>query len=65
MTHREASNTVRKWAEDYNEQTDSPMTIETLKATNNIDTISAIEVNNGAWERGEEEELRFIVIWEQ
>ena len=62
-TQDEAIKTVKRWAEDYNSQTDTPMSIYWNKATNNIDTIEAIEINSEAWEKGEDETLLFHVIW--
>jgi len=62
-THTEAIELVKKLALDYNEQTDTPMSIEPLKATNNIDTIKALEVNLEAWFAGKDETLLFRVVW--
>ena len=63
MTHQEASKTVREWAEEYNKQTDCPMDINPLSASNGIDTISATETNETAWECGDDAELNFEVSW--
>ena len=62
-TWTEASATVVKWAADYNAQTDTPMSIYPLKASNNIDTIKAVAINEDAFESGEDEDLLFHVKW--
>jgi hypothetical protein len=62
-TWEEASATVAKWAVDYNAQTDTPMSIYPLEASNNIDTIKAVEINADAYESGEDEYLLFNVLW--
>ena len=62
-TWEEASATVAKWAADYNTQTDTPMSIHPLEASNNIDTIKAVEINADACESGEDEDLLFHVKW--
>jgi hypothetical protein len=62
-TWEEASATVAKWATDYNTQTDTPMSIYPLEASNNTDTIKAVAINEEAFESGEEKELLFHVKW--
>ena len=62
-TWDEASETVAKWATDYNAQTDTEMSIYPLEASNNIDSIKAIQINECAFERGEAHEAFFIVVW--
>ena len=62
-TWEEASATVTRWATDYNAQTNTPMDIYPLEASNNIDSIKAFEINEDAWESGEDEHLLFNIIW--
>ena len=62
-TWTEASATVARWAADYNTQTDTPMSIYPLEASNNIDTIKAVAINEEACESGEDEDLLFHVKW--
>lgn len=62
-TQEEASETIARWAAEYNAQTDTPMDIYPLEASNNIDTIKATEINADAWELGEDEHLLFNIIW--
>jgi len=62
-TWEEASATVAKWATDYNTQTDTPMSIYPLEASNNIDTIRATEINADACDSGDDEDLLFHIKW--
>ena len=62
-TQAEAIKTVKAWAAEYNEQTDTPMFIDHFKASNNIDTIEAVEINSEAWMTGKDENLLFRVLW--
>ena len=62
-TWETASATVARWADDYNTQTDTPMSIYPLEASNNIDTIKAVAINTEAYESGEDEDLFFHVKW--
>ena len=62
-TWEEASATVAKWATDYNAQTDAPMHICPLEASNGVDTIKAVEINADAYESGEDNDLLFHVKW--
>jgi len=62
-TREEASTTVAKWATDYNTQTDTPMSIYPLEASNNIDTIRATEINADAYDSGDDEDLLFHIKW--
>ena len=62
-TWEEASAIVAKWATDYNAQTDTPMDIYPLEASNEVDTIKAVEINSDAYESGEEKDLLFHVKW--
>ena len=59
----EASAKIAQWAAEYNAQTDTPMDIYPLEASNNVDTIKATEINADAWESGEDENLLFNIIW--
>ena len=62
-TWTEASSIVAKWAADYNTQTDTPMSIYPLEASNNIDTIKAIAINSAAYDAGETDDLLFHIKW--
>ena len=62
-TWEEASATVAKRAADYNAQTDTPMSICPLEASNSIDTIKASEINADAYDAGKDDVLLFHVKW--
>jgi len=63
LTCEEAAIVVANYAYSYNIEAEEPMTSQAWHtATNNEDTVKAVEINQDAWDCGEDEELLFDVL---
>ena len=63
LTYEEAAVVVANYADSYNSEAEEPMTSQAWHtATNNVDTVEAVEINHDAWDCGEDEELLFNVL---